>query len=78
MARLKSFQSESETLLLEPEQDSASEETSTVEPETQAEPEVQTGPLTVRMTRESNVGPLTADVHPDEVQNFTLGGWRTV
>jgi predicted 3-demethylubiquinone-9 3-methyltransferase (glyoxalase superfamily) len=32
----------------------------------------------IKMTRlpeEANGGPTEADVHPDEVQNFTLGGW---
>lgn len=29
----------------------------------------------VKMVRESVDGPSTADVHPDEVQNFKRGGW---
>lgn len=34
---------------------------------------------TVRMHREllpKEVGPTTADVHPDEVGNYRAGGWR--
>lgn len=30
---------------------------------------------TVRMVREADTGPTSADVHPDEVDNMAAGGW---
>lgn len=52
-----------------------------VEPtaEVQATPEVQADPVqTVKMLRLDPVqhGPNEADVHPDEVNNWTAAGWR--
>ena len=31
----------------------------------------------VRSEEAANGGPTTADVHPDEVENFKKGGWST-
>jgi hypothetical protein len=41
-------------------------------PEAPAEPAV----ALVKMIRESADGPTEADVHPDEVGNYQLGGWQ--
>lgn len=30
----------------------------------------------VKMVRDSEEEPHTADVHPDEVENYKKGGWR--
>lgn len=37
------------------------------------------GPALVHMTRDANAypAPHTAEVHPDEVDNFAAGGWQT-
>ncbi len=32
----------------------------------------------IRPVQEAKGGPTEADVHPDEVQNYTLGGWVPV
>lgn len=42
-------------------------------------PAVQAGPKLVKMERFADYDgppPKTADVHPDEVENFKAGGWQ--
>jgi hypothetical protein len=57
------------------------EETTEETPEETTEGDDDSGDIgLIRMTRDENEypAPHTADVHPDEVENMTSGGWRVV
>lgn len=52
-------------------------ETLSIKPAAAAAAAAPAEPVTVKMTRDPKTypAPHTADVHPDEVGNFALGGW---